>query len=106
MNEIYMPRMPQVGERWRLRARPNEECVCSTCGVICGGVVTEGKRLEDFNGQAVEVIRNGNLVITCQNCYGETEESLWITVKGRFDTTRKFMITVPYTWLEPLEAQP
>lgn len=101
----YMPRMPQVGEKWRLYVR-NGEAVCP-----CGNPVDAGEKgsaRESFLQAHGEtgVIVEGSGLVDCHihGRYGMRRPVGWFVIHLKNDST---FAVVPYTWLEPItEPQP
>ena len=107
MNETYMPRMPQVGERWRLRIRLGEyeSRKCPYCRED-GFNVSKGRAEENrskYDGRIYEIIPLDE-VTYCQNCWKPTPSEVGYVAINIFDFPNASRgIQVPYTWLEPLE---
>ena len=107
----YMPRMPQVGERWRLVPRPAYEAIpCPFCGH--SPYNTGGKRgaISQSKGMPTAMELHGKEVLVvpitstmCGNCGKD-----WIVNSGEIAVRYgKHEGLVPYTWLEPItEPQP
>ena len=99
MNETYMPRMPQVGERWRLRIRPGES-ICPVC--------KHEEGIEAVNNPTIQgsevIIQSIERLTHCGNCDAALTKNGYygISLTNRLGRPG----AVPYTWLEPLEAQP
>lgn len=92
-------RTPQVGERWRLRPRPSPEWTCPECGNPIEG------RVFGWENAIVKIIGSARprfswfVATSCQHPIPMTDGMVLIRheVEGAS--------VVPYTWLEPLEAE-
>ena len=94
----YMPRMPQVGERYVLRIR-NEEVPPCGCGYV------PGERLKQFNGQIVTVVEPivSHRLSKCPYCFAVRDSGATVAINLPGVTSRNSSVFV--TWLSPLEAQ-
>ena len=102
MSETYMPRMPQVGERCILRIRPGES-VCERCGAVEGEMGIQ----HGLQGKTVTVLGASSRP-ACAQCGHVTEgaENGRVMISLTLPWSPLAIGVVPYTWLEPLEAQP
>ena len=94
-----MPRMPQVGERWRLRIRPGESA-CPICG-----------HEEGVEAAADPAIQNTEVIIQsyeegftrCGVCDARLSKNGYFGVSLTNRLGRP--AAVPYTWLEPIKEE-
>ena len=89
-------RMPQPGEKWRLRVREMHEDPCPYCGHVGG----TGQGTKEANGSAVLIVR----VIKYARCFGCARR---LKVTGYLTRLPNgVLVGVPYTWLQPLDWSP
>ena len=100
--ERYIPRLPQVGERWRLHIRPGE-LICEACGYVMG---TKGI---EVGLQGIIVTIEG-LDTGCSHCpmcdAGSYHTGGWVKLDiiTPYGNPRR-KVAAPYTWLEPIAEE-
>lgn len=94
-------RRPQVGEQWRLRIRPEEQCV------QCGHVFGTSKDITTFNLNVVTVLMIDPDEGLCEVCHYPYEAGMgWAILDIESSYNPGLYKGVPITWLEPLDYVP
>lgn len=92
-----LPRMPQVGERWKLKVRASEYS-CERCG----WVHATSERFTALNGSVIELVTPSR-TLQCGNC-GRIKPN-YEGMCAFIDPLNGARVAVPYVWLEPLEDE-
>ena len=89
-------RLPQPGEKWRVRIRTQDGDECSSCGHM------PSPSSSKFEGKVVTIVGPASPFSICGECHYRSptpEGYIQITERG----SSGFRIALPYAWLEPLD---
>lgn len=96
-------RMPQAGERWRIRVRNAETPPCPDCGYVEGSSAHGGP--SKYDGTIVVVLGPCGGWLVCARCERRCDSAGYISVALELNhpTFGVTFAAAPYTWLEPLD---
>ena len=101
----YVPRMPKVGERWKIHIILGE-LVCARCKYITGSKAVE----LGWQDKEVTVLSAVSTITShCPLCGYVTKDRNYVSIDLHipYDTLKIPNIAcIPYTWLEPVEVKP